>query len=194
MNEATLFLAEERWAIGLGIAWHCSSSGLKNWLSSNLFTCTDTVISSRDFVCLDTALDIHSRKTFFEDRKLPFSTQILFTSDGGVERGAWQSDCFKQHFALAQCSTMNSFERCIYSLILPWMRCCYSICLFKKSFKRKCQWLESILQHGSLYSIWEAFSLLLCGKQGLSFPRVTHSRGEQVTTQEVGGTYASSAD
>lgn len=89
MNEATLFLAEERWARGLGIAWHCSSSGLKNWLWSNLFTWTDTVISSRDFVCLDTTLDIHSRKTFFEDRKLPFSTQILFTSDGGVERGAW---------------------------------------------------------------------------------------------------------
>lgn len=59
MDEATLFLAEERRAVGLGIAWRCSSSGPKNW--SVLFTCTDTVISSRDFFCLDTMFR-HSRK------------------------------------------------------------------------------------------------------------------------------------
>lgn len=37
---------------------------------------------------------------------------------------------------------------------------------FLKSSKWKCQWLESILQQGSLYSIWEAFSFLY-GKGGL---------------------------
>lgn len=76
MDKATLFLAEERRAIGLGIAWRCSPSGPKDWPWSVLFKCTDTFISSRDFFCSDTAL-VHSRKSFIEDKNLRFSQVAL---------------------------------------------------------------------------------------------------------------------
>jgi len=63
--------------------------------------------------------------------------------------------------------------------MLPWP--------FLKSAKRKCQRLESILQHGRPYSIWEAFSLL-CGKGRLCFfPRATCGRGKRWQHRRVEG-------
>lgn len=53
---------------------------------------------------------------------------------------------------------------------------------FLKSSKRKCQWLETILQHGSVYSIWEAFSPLYCKGRLWFFPEPHVVKGNSINT------------
>lgn len=174
-------------------AWRCSPSAPKNWPWSVLFICTDIVVSSRDFffVAWTQRLDIAgshflSTKSCLSHRRHYPCPLGLWWWDGERCMATWL------HRAVFCLGIMQRYAQL-------WRMCLQShsssdemlleLLPFLKSSKRKCQWLESILQHGSLYSIREALSLL-CGKRGLWLfpePHMVEGRSDMILLCGLGG-------